>query len=207
MGGNILFSAPINEAVNLIHALDPPGLAELRSRLHSLELELRPGIVAGPLTVEESRDYLTDKVLVIAKAFDVASKLATDAGAKLQRRIKTANRTKLAIQILTVISSASVLGTIITDEKALSKIVSLITILISIAGLLADRSEKLLNPNSGNIYEAYEKLMKALVELRAVKSELDLAVRHLRPIDEMQNLIANANAILESINLLLPKIG
>jgi hypothetical protein len=200
MGGNILFSAPINEAVYLpCPRSNRIGRAEIASSF------VRIGIEAGDCRWAFNCGGI--ERLLEGKAFDVASKLASDAGAKLQRRIKSANRTKLAIQILTVISSASVLGTIITDQKALSKIVSLITILISIAGLLVDRSEKLLNPNSGNIYEAYEKLMKALVELRAVKSELELAVKHLRPIEEIQNLIASANAILESINILLPQIG
>ncbi len=207
MGGKIHLSAPINEAVNLIYALDKPGLAELKAGLQTLGPELKPGIVAGPPTEDETREYLQDKAAVIFKAFDVASNLANDASGNLLSKIKTANRIKLTIQILTILSSATVLGSVFTNQEIVSKIVAFITVCISVIGLLSERMEKLLSPNSGNIYDAYDKLVKAIVSLRTIKVDLELAVKHQRPTEELQGLIGSANGVLEVINTLMPQVA
>jgi hypothetical protein len=197
-------TAPINEAVNLIASVDKAALDDLKARFPALDL--RPGIEAGEAEEEDSRSFLEDKASIISKAADVVEMMATQESAKLRRKIKTSGGIRFAVQIVTILSSASVLGTLIANQNTLATVTAGVTTVVAILGVFADRYEQLLAKGRGNIFDAYDNLTQLLVDLRETRTTLELSVRHQRPVSELDNLITKANQTLEKINLLIPQL-
>jgi hypothetical protein len=196
----------INEAVNLISAIDAPKLDALALAFPRIRGELSPGIMAGDEGKDvEDWEYIAEKAQLITEAGKIAEKAGEDCRVRLRDRIVSANRNKLIVQLLTVVSSASVVGTLLTDQALAAKVTALITVIVSGAGVVVGQREKLMT-GAGSIYEAYQKLTGFLSQLSNMSANLQLMIKYRRPAAEISELINKANGVLENINSLLPDI-
>lgn len=203
--GTVSF-APVNEAVNLLAEYNPEFLDKFRSSYPSLREELQPGIIAGESDEANDRKYLSAKVLIIGQATKTAINTVEGAQIRIKNRVNRANYLRFFVQVISVVASASVLGSLIAEKELISKILSAVAVAVSIFTLIADRAEKLRNPNKGNIYDAFDKLNSSLNRLISLERELQLLRSFDRPFDEIRDVIAQANGELESINILLPDL-
>jgi hypothetical protein len=206
MGGATNSNAPINEAINLIAQVSPDALKELQVAYSFLGDEVKPGLMAGDAADPDDRKYLLAKAAIIRQATDAAIAQTKAAQQRLRGRIARSNRVKLAIQVIGVVASASVLGTIITDKGQLSMILSITAVIVSISTLVSDQYDRLLNPNSGNIYDAFDKVNSSLAKAIGISRELELLETFARPNEEMKTTIAEANSTMQVINELIPEI-
>jgi hypothetical protein len=191
----------INEAVSLLDSLSPTRLDQLRGQHPLLAGDLGLGILAGADTEQPSDALLNEKAQIMIAALGEAWKAAEDALAEVSRRIKTARRERLISQVLVVIGSSSSLAAItLSQDLRPTAIAALLTLLAALGNLVAEYHEKLLTPQAGNIYDAFQKLGEDGYKARAASTDLTLALKYNETGPELRTLLASANQLCEQLN-------
>lgn len=195
--------AAINEGVFLLDTLSPARLEDLRREYPRLSEDLKVGILAG---VEEGGDkeqaiaILREKAQIMIAALAEANAAAERALVFLSQRIVSAKRQRLFAQLLVLIGSSSSLATLAFGQKPAAIICALLTLFAAIGNLIAEYKERLLNPQTGNIYDGYQRLSEGAYKTRSLSTDLTLALKYNQGPPELQPLIASANALCEQLN-------
>jgi len=195
--------AAINEGVFLLDSLSPARLENLRKEYPDLSNDLKVGILGG---VEKDTDkdqaaaILHEKSQIMIAALAEAEAAARHALTFVSRRIVSARRQRLITQLLVLIGSSSSLATLAFGQKAAAVFCAVLTLFAAIGNLLADYKERLLNPQTGNIYDAYQRLSEGAYKARSLSTDLTLALKYNQGISELETLIASANALCEQLN-------
>lgn len=191
----------INEGVFLLNSLSPARLESLRGEYPHLSKSLKVGIEAG---VEEDRDkdqaaIVREKAQIMVAALAEAEAAAQRALAFVSRKIKSARRQRLFAQILVLMGSSSSLATLAFGKNTAAIICATLTLFAAIGNLVADYKERLLNPQTGNIYDAYQRLAEGGYKTRSLSTDLTLGLKYNQGA-ELAPLIASANALCEELN-------
>lgn len=196
--------AAINEAVFLLAQTSPERLESLRSQFPYLAEELQEGIYAGEETQEKGEakksSYLADKAAIVIAALDEAAKRAESAMGTVAESIRKARLRRLISQVLVLVGSSSLLGAVALEGKTATVLSAVLTLLAALGNLFAEHYERLINPQSGNIYDAFQKLGEGAYRARTFASRLQLALRHKEGETELANLIGEANELCEQLN-------
>jgi len=192
----------INEAVFLLSQLSPSQLESLKLQYPELADELRVGISGGGESAESPQKdpHLAEKASIMIAALDEAWRRAEGAMTSVSRNIKKARQHRLVSQALVLIGSSSLLGTLALDNKPAAVISAVLTLLAALGNLLAEYQERLLNPQSGSIYEAFQKLGDGAYKARVLSRELQLALKYDGHEAELKDLITQANELCEQLN-------
>src|ERR1700730_1005453 len=196
-------SIAINEGVFLLQSLSPARLDQLREEYPALSKELAVGISAGP-DVEPGDNnaataILREKAQIMVVALSEAGTAAQQALLTLSRRVKSARRRRLISQMLVLIGSSSSLATLALSKNRAAIISAVLTLLAALWNLLAEYQEKLLNPQAGNIYDAFQRLAEGAYKTRTLSTELTLALKYDQA-SQIGQLAANANLLCEQLN-------
>jgi len=196
--------ASINEAVFLLAQTAPERLEKLRGQFPQFSEELQEGIYAGEeaedATKTDKISYLADKAQIVIAALDEASKLAESAMGAVVKSINKARLRRLVSQVLVLVGSSSLLGAVALEGKTATVLSAIITLLAALGNLFAEHYERLLNPQSGNIYDAFQKLGEGAYKARTFASDLRLALKHQEGEAELADLIGKANELCEQLN-------
>jgi hypothetical protein len=201
--GGVTESQPINEAVFLLSRLAPGRLDSLRSAHPLIAEELQPGVFAGPSDTLESSvsaDHLSAKASVMVAVLDETYHRAEAALAVVSKAIRTARTRRLAGQILVLVGSSSLLGTLALESKTASVIAAVLTLVAALGNLLAEHQEKILNPQMGNVYDAFQHLGEGAYRARALRDQIQLASKYAQAPEELTSLLAQANELCERLN-------
>ena len=196
------FSPAINEAVFLLSSLSPGILDDLRKKYPGLSSNLKVGITAGA-EEEQDKDRTAidrEKAGIMIAALAEAERAAREALAATSKKIKSARQERLLAQLFVLIGSSSSLATLAFGKNAAAIICALLTLFAAIGNLIAEYREKLLNPQTGNIYDAYQKLSEGAHKISSLSTDLSLALKYNRGASELEPLIATANALCEELN-------
>jgi hypothetical protein len=85
-------------------------------------------------------------------------------------------------------------------KNAAAIICAMLTLFAAIGSLIADYKEKLLNRQTGNIYDAYQRLLEGTSRTRKLSTDLSLALKYIQGPSELEPLIASANVSCEDLN-------
>lgn len=195
--------AAINEAVFLLAQTSPEKLETLRNQFPHLAEELQEGIYAGEEEEEKTgagNSYLADKAVIVISALDEASSRAQSAMGAVVGSIRKARVRRLVSQVLVLVGSSSLLGAVALDGKTATVASAIITLLAALGNLFAEYYERLLSPQSGNIYDAFQKLGEGAYKARTFSSSLQLALKHKEGEADLAALIGEANELCEQLN-------
>jgi hypothetical protein len=193
----------INEGIFLLEKLSPSKLVDLRKEYPFLSGDLRVGISAGP---EAERDasvqdaIAREKAQIMIAALATAESAARKGLASVSRKVKSARRQRLISQIFVLIGSSSSLATLALGQNRAAVISAVLTLLAALGNLFADYQERLLNPQAGNIYDAFQRLSEGVYKTRAMSTDLNLALKYSQESSQIEQLVANANALCEELN-------
>jgi hypothetical protein len=194
----------INEGVSLLEKLSPKRLNELRAAHPLLSDDLDLGIVAGAEEKPEGQSIhdvlLKEKAAVMIAALGEATNAAYAGLASVSRRVRTARRARLFSQVLVLIGSSSSLATLALSKNRAAVIAAVLTLLAALGNLLAEYQEKLLYPQTGNIYDVLQKLGEGAYRAKTLSTELTLAVKYDADPTDLKGLVANANMLCEQLN-------
>jgi len=194
----------INEGVSLLHSLSPARLDELRAEFPLQSEALTVGIPAGPgdeLTDNKiATAMLREKAQIMIVALREAEAVSKKALQSISRRVRSAKRQRLVSQILVLVGSSSSLATLALSKNRAAVISAALTLLAALWNLLAEHQEKLLNPQSGNIYDAFQRLAEGTYKTRTMSTELTLALKYDQSATQIGPLVASANALCEELN-------
>ena len=192
----------INEGVSLLNSLSPGALENLRSEYPRLSKDLKLGIQAGIESAgDEDRAQITrEKAQIMIAAVAEAETAARAILDSVSRKINSARRERLWAQLLVLVGSSSSLATMAFGKSAAAIICAVLTLLAAIGNLIADYKERLLNPQSGNIYDAYQRLSECVYKTKGVSTNLSLALKYNQSVSELEPLIASANVLCEELN-------
>jgi hypothetical protein len=186
----------INEAVFLLSKTAPEKLISLRNLYPDIAEELREGIYAG----EKEEMFIIEKAEFVTVALEEVSSLAKVAMVTVAVIIQRARSRRLISQMLVLIGSSSLLGAVALDGKTATVISAVLTLLAAIGNLLAEHYERLLNPQTGNIYEAFQKLGEGSYKARAIAADLKLSIRHKVGEIALKEQVGKANELCEELN-------
>ena len=201
--GTASATQPINEAVFLLSQISTDRLDILRTAYPLIADELRPGVFAGPSDVDPSASallLLTAKANVMIAVLDEVSNRAESALVVVSGAIKSARSRRLAGQILVLVGSSSLLGTLALESKTATVIAALLTLLAALGNLLAEHVERLLNPQTGNVYDAFQHLGEGAYRARLLRDQIHLARTYSQPPEEINALLAKGNELCEQLN-------
>lgn len=194
----------INEGVFLLQSLSPDRLNQLRIEFPSQSRALAIGIIAGsedgPENDKVAMAMLRDRAQIMIVALSEAEAAAKKAVVAVSRRVKSARRQRLLSQILVLIGSSSSLATLALSKNRAAVISAVLTLLAALWNLLAEYQEKLLNPQAGNIYDAFQRLAEGAYKTRTMSTELTLALKYNQNATQIGPLVASANALCEELN-------
>lgn len=198
----------INEAVFFLAQTNPALLDSLRRQYPNLEDELQEGIYAGVSEVAQTdtSSYLMDKARFALATLEEAARRSKAAQTQLVSIIRSARRRRMLSQCIILFGSSSVLGATALDQKIAAVVSGVLTLLAALGNLFAEYQERLLNPQSANVYEAFQKLAEGTYQAEILAAEIRLAVTHNNHGGELVNLIGNANSLCSGLNTWLVQL-
>lgn len=200
MGG--LVNAPINEAIFLLNSLAPTRLSQLKAEHPTLQEQLVVGVACGDADEgqETAGPLLHEKASVMIAVLEEAATRAHRGLHVTSVRIAQARRRRLVSQVLVLVGSSTLLGSVALDGKVVSVVSAVMTTLAALGTLLAEHRERLLTPSVGSVYDAFQRLGEGSFKARRISSELGLAIRYGEQPDAIVELIARGNALCEELN-------
>jgi hypothetical protein len=190
--------APINEAVALLFTINPALLDSLRQQFPQLAGELVPGRLGG--AGDSGAQLNLDRARVMQKALEAAANRAEAELSKIRGRMQGSRKWRLRAQIVSLVGSSGVLGSLALDCPRCTILSALLALLASLGSLLADHQERLLKPGEGNIFDAYEKAGDAVYKAGMMAENLRLLIQHSAPSDDVRAAVESANALCEELN-------
>jgi hypothetical protein len=195
MSGDVEFG----ELVTLLDKVAPDRLEAIRRIYPEHSVQLRPGGVMG-------ESSLTLGCTIALESLKAAGPAALTLVGKLRRRLAWSWRFDLIAKLATAAGAASAIGLLASNVIGLDKVMiaSAVTLLGSLAGLVFSFLQR--DEGAGSVPEAYNKLIKALVEL-------DRLQRVLPPLcaesdnSEVQAAVASANSTAQILNELTLRFG
>ena len=198
----ITAGAPINEAVSLLDKFDPSALARLRVKYPALSRELDPGRMGG--SSDSTLDQ--DRAKVMIAALTAVTRQADLEVRALRMRMASARRQRRWSQILSLICTSGVLGTLALDKKGIAIAAAVLGLLASIGTLLAEHQEKLLTSGEGDIYSLFESAANFSYKAKLAEQDLRLLLEHAVDDDKLRSAVAAANALCDELHGLVIKM-
>lgn len=202
-------STPINEGISFLWRVAPSALETLRNEHPSLAEELKLGIPAGTSKTGKGAPdtaIIREKAQIMIAVLSEASVVAQKALVSLSRRVNRARVQRLASQVLVLVGSSSSLGTLALRNNPAAVISAVLTVVAALGNLLAEYQERLLNPRTGNIYDAFQRLSECVYKTRTLATDLALALKYEQENSEIKQLIIQANVLCERLNDWLIKL-
>lgn len=198
----------INEIVFFLSRTDPSGLEYLRGQYPQLAGELKEGIYAGPDKDTDRQDisFIKGKAELSIKALSKVLVLSQEAKTQITKKIMVARKNRLWSQVCVALGSSSVLGTALIGNKYWTVLAAVITLLAMFFNLFAEHQERLLNPQNGNIYEAFQKLGEGAYRAQDLEDKLNFAMSHTDGGDDLKELISEANSLCRELNDVLTQL-
>jgi hypothetical protein len=204
MGDDLLLARgpAINEGVSLLHSLSPSALEKLRIQHPLLSNDLKVGILAGVETenLEDRGQIVHEKAQIMICALSEAETAASQTLKAVAKKITSARRQRLWAQLLVLVGSSSSLATMAFGKNAAAIVCAVLTLLAAIGNLIADYKEKLLNPQTGNIYDAYQRLSESSYRTKTLATDLTVGLKYNQDVSELEPMIAKGNVLCEELN-------
>jgi hypothetical protein len=181
-------------------------LEELRKLYPDLIEDLQEGIYLGEADVTK-KPKSGHKAYALQKA-EAMKVMLNQVIPQVEKELEIANlkitkirNSRLISQVLILLGSSSVLGSVtILHDNTVSIASAVITLFAAFFNLFAENSENLLNPQSGNIYLAYQRLSEGLCETRILESEIGVAITYCSDENEFNVLTSKANNLFSELN-------
>jgi len=193
-------AAPINELVNFLHARAPARLQQLREALPE---QLRPELQAGGVLGVDKAPLLKARCDVALEALSEMIPIGQNAIQKSASRLKTARGCRFVSEVVSLISSASVLTCLGLNNTKMAVLTGTLALISSFAVLLAEHAIRLPIGGNESLYTLYTKLVDIVYNARSVEREL----RVLRDLGDeqadgqrLEQLVQDANRISGEIN-------
>src|SRR6266852_5144487 len=195
--------APINEGVFLLNKLSHYDVEDLHEKYPHIPADnLKTGIFAGPEEEDPANRaaMARDKAHFMLDTLAAAKEAAQTALVSVARKVKSARVQRLISQILVHIESSSSLATLALGKKRAAIVSAVLTLLAALGNLFAEYQEKLINPQAGNLYDAFQRLSEGVYKTGTMSSDLTLALKYEPDVSQLEQLIAKANALCEELN-------
>lgn len=192
----------INEVIYLLEKLNPIKLEEIRRSNSNFNSLLSGGVTLGDSIANTDELKIKSDVcyqgnLEIIKKCDIELP-------KLKKRLKTSKRLKLFSQIVTTISSAAVVTTLLSENdkyKSLTLITGILSLLGAIFPII---SEFMVSGISNkNLSETFNDLVKSKIEVENYNIELNLFTKNGFDREKISDTITKCNAKCAELNELL----
>ena len=140
--------------------------------------------------------------LALSKAAASAAEGAKAASDKIRfiRKIRTGS------EILVLIGSSSILGTFRLTDSLPVTVAAIATFIAACGSLFAEHISRILNPNLGNVYDAFQNLQSLGFKAGNLANDLLLAVRFDRSVEELSEMIARGNEVMSEVNQWSPQV-
>ena len=182
----------------------PKELENLRVEFPALVSELALGRIGGP--GDASLDQ--DRAKVMVEALATLVRQADLEIRALRDRMSSARHQRLWSQVLSLICTSGVLGSLAIDQRAVAIVIAVLGLLASIGTLLAEYKERLLVTGQGDIYSIFESASAVSFKATSAKADLSLLIAHSVRDDELRAAVAAANALCDELHgLILKMIG
>ncbi|HDR2474378.1 TPA: hypothetical protein QCI26_004120 [Enterobacter soli] len=197
--GSTPSSPPINEGVNLLNTLSPKDLDEFRQAMPSLGTELLLGRLGGQSETDRSLNKLRAEILI--KALVIARERAEVELSDLKKKISSAKKIRLGSQVVSVICSSGVLGTIALGNKNVTITTAILSVAASLGVIVAEYKERLIN--QCDIYNAFESASLVAYKAGVAAGNLTILSEKIPESEELHNAIIDGNKICEDLNVWL----
>ena len=107
---------------------------------------------------------------------------------------------------MVLIGSSSILGTIGLSDSMPATVAAIVTLAAACGSLFVEHFSRILNPNLGNIFDAFQNLQTIAHNATFLAKELKLAVTFRRSAGELSNLIGRGNELMSKVNEWNPQI-
>ena len=148
---------PINEVVYFLNQTHKGLLSDIREESPELLEELDIGIIAGEGDPEKSQDdtFVRKKGRIVVEALHHLSQDADKSASFSAKRIRLIRRVKLVSEILVLLGSSAVLGTLGLEDNLPKIIAAVATFVAGCGTIFVEQSARILNPELGDIFSAY----------------------------------------------------
>lgn len=197
MGGQVI---KLNALVELLHSHDPGRLQEMKGQFPDQQNLFDPGLTMGD---EDNKNEATlAHVSLAVEALSAVDKEVEPKLHELKSRLAKAQKMRVTSQIITSITSAGLLGAILSDT---SKTVTIITACINFASaiitILAGYMEKPKHGGTENNQDILQSLIQAKVNAKRLITEFQTMLATETLSKEVISKLQEANVLASDLRL------
>lgn len=189
----------IDEMVDFIEKQQPNKIEKIRNDYPEFQDILKAGTLCGE---SDNQDELEVRAKVCFSALDIVVATCKENMPKIKNRLKSSQKIQLWGQILSTISSASVISTLATDHKNITYIAGGFSLMGTLVPLIVDFQKKGLDKNK-QLDENYAELMRMQLEAEQNSKELNFFVKNGFNVEGISEVINKSNQLCYDINLRL----
>lgn len=203
---------PINEAISYLSSNHSEKISELQARFPDISDELKPGVLAGSdetdesLPSEKDRQYVLAKAKIQSEALAYLVRDASSAAAYCKEKISIIRRLKMGSEILVLIGSSSILGTLNLESDWPTIVAAVATFLAACAALCVDHLQKIMNPELGDIFNAFVELVSLSKSADVLYREMQAALEIDMDDETIGELITRSNELMGKANQWQPQV-
>lgn len=196
---------PVNEAVYLLHLLDPRELTALKERYPDIASQLELGQLGG-VGAGGSETSTRRLVGVMQAALRAAERMASDEIARAKARIRTTLRLKLAAQVTTAVTASSALASVLANRPTLVLASSTTALLGALANIVADHRDSHAKARGVSTYDGLEAAIANCAMATSASRELDFLVAHDSSDQDFLVTMGAANALCAELVAWVKKV-
>ena len=198
---NEILETPIHEIIFLLKKLAPEKVEELKSEYPEVADQIITSKICGAKDQQEGLKLSRLRGEAVIKSLQYFEECTLDAIEFSSKRIIRNRQIRLSADVFTFFGTSSFVG-LLGFQKTQHALYMAIIVLIS--NILKIVSEFMSSVPTGKknmtIQESYEKLSSALLDIRTLRSELNILVTHSTNTSEIDKVVRNANSVCRSVN-------
>lgn len=189
----------IDEMIAFIEKQKPISIQKIRDENPSFLDILKLGTICGE---SDNKEELKVRATVCFSALELVISSCKEELPKLKARLKSSQKLQIWGQILTTISSASVITMLATDHKNITYLAGILSLIGALVPLFVEFQKKGLDKNK-DLDETYSELIRMRLEGERNAQELNFFTVHNFNLQGISDVINKSNQLCSDISKLL----
>ncbi len=197
----------INEAIFTLSHFFPEILTKFKVNHPEISDELIVGKPCGEEEKKQSNNQLYSKAKLICEALRFSSSKAKEGLSNVKSSLIKARRIRIIGQVMVLLGSSTILASIVTDQNEIEIASGIITFLAAVSSIFAEYFEKPLLPNSGNLYDEFQKLGCLIFESELNANEISILIELNSKETDIVKAIRKGNEQCRKMNQILVNLS
>jgi hypothetical protein len=195
-------SLKVNALIDVLNLYRPDQLDELRRR-HPDQIDLlAPGQMLGEVSVRATA--AAELAVLSLKAIKDRIKVNLK---WLRRRLKQAMRIRLMSNIVSAVTSAGLISSVLLQSKWAAITTALINLISSISLIISQYLESPFLGKQSNSQDLFDQLVQAAVDIEELEFKLTIGIKNQASEEELLELAQKANSVVASVRRVEVTIG